>query len=155
MKPPGFEEKIIQPGELTRGLARLARPLVFTNGVFDILHRGHATLGRGIPKGHSQNWGSGFLPSIYQGTALKPQGEPIDDMKRSLYDYILKHTFGMTTEEIKKYLESPQTNFDPVLNNPAFFQEAMADKGIAVIERMGFIEKTQAVAMSGLVEQQP
>jgi hypothetical protein len=40
------------------------------------------TLGRGIPKGHSQNWGSGFLPSIYQGTALKPQGDPIDDMKR-------------------------------------------------------------------------
>src|SRR5206468_7957208 len=41
------------------------------------------TLGRGIPKGHSQNWGAGFLPSIYQGTALKPQGEPIDDLKRS------------------------------------------------------------------------
>src|SRR5207245_7656587 len=41
------------------------------------------TLGRGIPKGHSQNWGAGFLPSIYQGTALKPQGDPIDDMKRS------------------------------------------------------------------------
>ncbi len=41
------------------------------------------TLGRGVPKGHSQNWGAGFLPSIYQGTALKPQGAPIDDMLRS------------------------------------------------------------------------
>ncbi len=41
------------------------------------------TLGRGIPKGHSQNWGAGFLPSIYQGTALKPQGMPIDDLARS------------------------------------------------------------------------
>jgi hypothetical protein len=41
------------------------------------------TLGRGVPKGHSQNWGAGFLPSIYQGTALKPQGAPIDDMSRS------------------------------------------------------------------------
>lgn len=40
------------------------------------------TLGRGIPKGHSQNWGAGFLPSIYQGTALKPQGAPIDDLVR-------------------------------------------------------------------------
>ena len=40
------------------------------------------TLGRGIPKGHSQNWGAGFLPSIYQGTAFKPQGEPIDNLKR-------------------------------------------------------------------------
>jgi hypothetical protein len=41
------------------------------------------TLGRGIPKGHSQNWGAGFLPSVYQGTALKPQGMPIDDLVRS------------------------------------------------------------------------
>jgi hypothetical protein len=38
------------------------------------------TLGRGLPKGHSQNWGAGFLPSIFQGTALKPQGAPIDDL---------------------------------------------------------------------------
>ena len=41
------------------------------------------TLGRGIPKGHSQNWGAGFLPSVFQGTALKPQGSPIDDLERS------------------------------------------------------------------------
>ncbi|MFN4260482.1 MAG: DUF1501 domain-containing protein [Gemmataceae bacterium] len=40
------------------------------------------TLGRGIPKGHSQNWGAGFLPSIYQGTAFKPQGEPMDNLSR-------------------------------------------------------------------------
>jgi len=38
------------------------------------------TLGRGIPKGHSQNWGAGFLPSIFQGTALKAQGAPMDDL---------------------------------------------------------------------------
>ncbi len=40
------------------------------------------TLGRGIPKGHAQNWGGGFLPSIYQGTALKAQGAPLDDLVR-------------------------------------------------------------------------
>ena len=34
------------------------------------------------PKGHALNWGAGFLPSIYQGTALKPQGEPIDNLTR-------------------------------------------------------------------------
>src|SRR5207302_8317884 len=38
------------------------------------------TLGRGIPKGHAQNWGSGFLPGVYQGTALRPQGAPIDNL---------------------------------------------------------------------------
>ena len=40
------------------------------------------TLGRGIPKGHSLNWGAGFLPTVYQGTAFKPQGEPIDNLAR-------------------------------------------------------------------------
>ena len=37
-------------------------------------------LGRGLPKGHSTNWGAGFLPSVYQGTYLKPAGVPIDNM---------------------------------------------------------------------------
>ncbi len=40
------------------------------------------TLGRGTPKGYAQNWGTGFLPSVYQGTALKPQGDPIDNLRR-------------------------------------------------------------------------
>ncbi len=40
------------------------------------------TLGRGLPKGHAQNWGAGFLPGIYQGTALNPQGAPIDNLDR-------------------------------------------------------------------------
>ena len=31
------------PRSLERWLGELARPLVFTNGVFDLLHRGHAT----------------------------------------------------------------------------------------------------------------
>ena len=43
LAPPGFERKILAPAEVARWAARLPRPLVFTNGVFDILHRGHAT----------------------------------------------------------------------------------------------------------------
>lgn len=39
-------------------------------------------LGRGLPKGYSQNWGAGFLPSVFQGTWLKPQGDPIDNLNR-------------------------------------------------------------------------
>ena len=38
-----FERKILAPAEIARACARLPRPLVFTNGVFDILHRGHVT----------------------------------------------------------------------------------------------------------------
>jgi rfaE bifunctional protein nucleotidyltransferase chain/domain len=43
MNIPAFEQKICAPQELTARLARIQRPLVFTNGVFDILHRGHVT----------------------------------------------------------------------------------------------------------------
>jgi rfaE bifunctional protein nucleotidyltransferase chain/domain len=39
---PDFEAKIRDPRSL-EWVAGLARPLVFTNGVFDILHRGHVT----------------------------------------------------------------------------------------------------------------
>ncbi len=39
-------------------------------------------LGRGLPKGYSQNWGAGFLPSVFQGTWLKPSGEAIDNLNR-------------------------------------------------------------------------
>lgn len=37
-------------------------------------------LNRGLPKGNALNWGAGFLPSVYQGTWLKPKGEPIDNL---------------------------------------------------------------------------
>lgn len=40
---PEFESKITAPEALRERVQRLARPLVFTNGVFDILHRGHVT----------------------------------------------------------------------------------------------------------------
>ena len=43
MKPPAFLDKIVARGEAAARMAALAQPVVFTNGVFDVLHRGHAT----------------------------------------------------------------------------------------------------------------
>lgn len=40
---PAFEQLLCPPAQLASRIARLPRPLVFTNGVFDILHRGHVT----------------------------------------------------------------------------------------------------------------
>lgn len=39
--PIRFEKKILNPADCAAAVSDLARPLVFTNGVFDILHRGH------------------------------------------------------------------------------------------------------------------
>ena len=41
--PPAFEQKICPREQLAARVATLKRPLVFTNGCFDILHRGHVT----------------------------------------------------------------------------------------------------------------
>jgi hypothetical protein len=38
--------------------------------------------GRGLPKGHAANWSAGFLPGVFQGTHLKPTGDPIDNLDR-------------------------------------------------------------------------
>jgi D-glycero-beta-D-manno-heptose 1-phosphate adenylyltransferase len=43
MAAPAFEAKLCAPPALAPRIAAIARPLVFTNGVFDILHRGHVT----------------------------------------------------------------------------------------------------------------
>ena len=40
---PAFLDKLCPRADLPRRVAALARPLVFTNGVFDILHRGHVS----------------------------------------------------------------------------------------------------------------
>lgn len=43
MSAVSFEDKIITRDALAARRATLAGPVVFTNGVFDILHRGHVT----------------------------------------------------------------------------------------------------------------
>lgn len=43
MRAAAFEAKLHDPRELQRWIGTLSRPLVFTNGVFDVLHRGHVT----------------------------------------------------------------------------------------------------------------
>jgi len=40
---PDFERRICAPADAVSRAAELRRPLVFTNGVFDILHRGHVS----------------------------------------------------------------------------------------------------------------
>ena len=40
---PDFLHRIVERADAAAAVARLPRPLVFTNGVFDVLHRGHVT----------------------------------------------------------------------------------------------------------------
>ena len=58
LRAPRFQTKICGHGDFAARVAALPRPLVFTNGVFDIIHRGHvsyldqaAALGRSLVVG--------------------------------------------------------------------------------------------------------
>jgi hypothetical protein len=42
-RPALIEDKVVEADALASALARLPRPWVFTNGVFDVLHRGHVS----------------------------------------------------------------------------------------------------------------
>ncbi|HUS36327.1 MAG TPA: DUF1501 domain-containing protein [Verrucomicrobiae bacterium] len=52
-------------------------------------------MNRGLPKGNANNWTAGFLPSVYQGTWLRPQGEPIDNLKPVVTDERQRAQLGL------------------------------------------------------------
>jgi D-glycero-beta-D-manno-heptose 1-phosphate adenylyltransferase len=69
--PPAYESKIRAPLELQRWSAQLPRPLVFANGVFDILHRGHvAYLAR------ARALGAALLVALNSDASARRLGKP-------------------------------------------------------------------------------
>ena len=69
--PPAFEAKIRDPRVLARWIGELARPLVFTNGVFDILHRGHVTY---LARARAQ--GAALLVALNGDASVRRLGKP-------------------------------------------------------------------------------
>ena len=78
---PAFERKIVAPGELAARLAALPRPLVFTNGCFDILHRGHVTL---LAQARAQ--GAAMVVALNSDTSVKRLGKGNDRPVNTLAD---------------------------------------------------------------------
>jgi len=68
------------------------------------------TLGRGVPKGHAQNWGAGFLPGVFQGTALNIQGAPINNLVRDerMSDSQQRAQLDLLRRLNRHYLEAAQ-----------------------------------------------
>lgn len=72
---PDFEKKIILPHEIPAKLAQLKAntPLVFTNGCFDILHRGHVTY-----LAQARALGAGMIVALNSDASVKRQGKGDD-----------------------------------------------------------------------------
>lgn len=49
--------------------------------------------------------------------------DAIHQMKPNLLDYILKHSFGVTVDDLETYAKNPELEFNPVLNSSTFNHE--------------------------------
>lgn len=78
---PAFERKIVAPDQFVARLADLPRPLVFTNGCFDILHRGHVTL-----LGQARAFGAAMVVALNSDTSVKRLGKGDDRPVNTLAD---------------------------------------------------------------------
>ena len=78
---PAFETKICAPADLPARLADLSRPLVFTNGCFDILHRGHVTY---LAQARAQ--GAGMVVALNSDASVKRLGKGDDRPVNTLED---------------------------------------------------------------------
>jgi len=78
---PRYAAKIATAADALVRIARLARPLVFTNGVFDVLHRGHVAYleeARGL--------GSSLVVAINTDGSVRRLGKDDDRPLNSLED---------------------------------------------------------------------
>ncbi len=78
---PAFEAKICAPADLPARVALLARPLVFTNGCFDILHRGHVTY-----LGQARALGVAMVVALNTDASVKRLGKGDDRPVNALAD---------------------------------------------------------------------
>lgn len=70
---PDFENKICSRADLATCVARLPRPLVFTNGCFDVLHRGHVTY-----LAQARALGASLVLGVNSDASVKRQGKGDD-----------------------------------------------------------------------------
>jgi D-glycero-beta-D-manno-heptose 1-phosphate adenylyltransferase len=78
---PVFERKFCAPPALKGRAALLPRPLVFTNGVFDILHRGHVTY-----LAHARALGASLVVALNSDASVKRLGKGEDRPVNELPD---------------------------------------------------------------------
>ena len=78
---PDFERKIASPGQWLERFRELPRPLVFTNGVFDILHRGHVTY-----LAQARSLGAALVVAVNSDDSVRRLGKGADRPINALAD---------------------------------------------------------------------
>ena len=73
MSQPGFLDKIAPRASALERIATLPRPIVFTNGVFDVLHRGHASY-----LAHARELGASLVVALNTDASARRLGKGPD-----------------------------------------------------------------------------
>jgi D-glycero-beta-D-manno-heptose 1-phosphate adenylyltransferase len=81
VESPSFERKVCAPPDLAARITALPRPLVFTNGCFDILHRGHVTY-----LAQARALGASLIVAANSDASVKRQGKGDDRPVNTLAD---------------------------------------------------------------------
>jgi rfaE bifunctional protein nucleotidyltransferase chain/domain len=76
-----FEGKIVSPGDLPDRLVLVPRPLVFSNGCFDLLHRGHVSI-----LAEARALGASLVVALNSDASVKRLGKGDDRPVNSLDD---------------------------------------------------------------------
>lgn len=80
---PDFEKKICGPELLASRIQRLPRPLVFTNGCFELLHLGHATY-----LAQARALGASLMVGVNSDTSVtrlsKGAGRPVNNLNNRM-----------------------------------------------------------------------
>lgn len=71
--PVAFESKLCQSEQFAKRIAELPRPLVFTNGCFDVLHRGHVSY-----LAQARQLGASMIVGVNSDASVKRQGKGDD-----------------------------------------------------------------------------
>ncbi len=83
MTAPAFEAKLCPPADLAGRVAALARPLVFTNGCFDILHRGHVSY-----LAQARSLGASLVVAVNSDASVRRLGKAADRPVNRLEDRV-------------------------------------------------------------------
>ena len=78
---PTFENKFCEPAALAARATSLAKKLVFTNGVFDVLHRGHVTY-----LAEARALGASLIVALNSDASVKRLGKGDDRPINTLQD---------------------------------------------------------------------
>ena len=73
MSKLGLADKLVSRGDALDRVMALAKPIVFTNGVFDVLHRGHVTYLE-----HARALGGSLVVALNTDASAKRLGKGVD-----------------------------------------------------------------------------